>query len=69
MEIKWHNIIGLLLLIVAIYLFVKLRPVMDQFFNHLSYVHYHRYDPLYQVLCLVIFVLTIVAVIRLTSRK
>jgi hypothetical protein len=71
MRVKWENIFGLLLLIFAVYLFIKMRPFFNNLFEDVNQVHYYGYGPsmLLRVLMLGLVCLTAVAVAKIISRR
>ena len=71
MKIRWDNIFGLMLLIFAIYLFIKARPFFNNLFDEINQVYYYGYGPgmflkvaMFGLLCL-----TIVAIVKIISKR
>ena len=71
MRIRWENIFGLLLLILGIYLFVKMRPFLESVFEDANHVHYYGSGPeqLMRVFMLGLLCLTVVAAITILSNR
>jgi len=70
MRIRWENIFGLLLLILGIYLFVKIRPYLDRVFENLADgYYYHRYDPMQRVIVFGLICLVIVAIVKIITNR
>lgn len=70
MRIRWENIFGLLLLILGIYLFVKIRPYLDRVFEDLADgYYYHRYDPMQRVIVFGLICLVIVAIVKIIANR
>lgn len=68
MRINWINIFGLMLFVLMIYLFVKLKPVLENIFEHASY-SYHSHEYLLIAIVIGFLSLTIVAVVKILSRR
>ena len=70
MRIRWERIIGISLLGVFIYLFVKIRPYMDRVFEDLADgYYYHSHDPMIRVIMFGLICVTIVAVAKIISKR
>ena len=70
MRVKWENIFGLLLLIFAVYLFIKMRPFFNNLFNEVGQIRYYGHGPvmLIRVLMLGLLCLTAVAIAKIISK-
>jgi len=72
MRIRWENIFGLLLLIAGIYLFVKMRPCLENLFDDANHVHYYYGggpEQLTRALMLGLLCLTVIAAITIFSNR
>lgn len=68
MRIRWERIIAVIALIIFVYLFCKLQPLLSTMLESASQNHGH--DPLFaRVLMLGIFCLTFVAVIKIMFTR
>ncbi|KKR96380.1 MAG: hypothetical protein UU48_C0032G0004 [Candidatus Uhrbacteria bacterium GW2011_GWF2_41_16] len=69
MEIRWRNIFALLLIIFVFYVFVKIRPFLNNIFDDLNFEGYGYCDPNIIVILFGMACITIVAVIKIFSDR
>ena len=70
MRIRWENIFGLLLLIFSIYLFVKIRPFLDQWFENMDNSPYpYSYSPTTRIAVIGLICVTVVAVVKIIANR
>jgi len=71
MKINWENIFCLLLLIFTIYLFFKIQPALNNFFNDNSGVRYYDHGPtsVVDILKLGVVCFTAIAIAQVISRR
>ena len=69
MRIRWENVFGLMFLIFCIYLFFKAKPCLDRMFENWTNVYYYSYNPVVRVAMFGLVCLTIVAVVKILSKR
>ncbi len=69
MRFRFENLFGLMLFGFLIYLFVRLHPVLDRWFEELEYGYHYPQSPVSRVLTLGLVCVTIVAVAKILSRR
>lgn len=70
MYINWRNIFGLLLFIFSIYLFFKMRPILDSILERQYEIRYYGHGPdmLLSVLKLAALCFTAIAIAKVLRR-
>ena len=69
MRINWENLFGALLFVFSIYLFIKLRPYLDRLFEDMGNGYYYLHSPVYRIAAIGLVCVTIVAVVKIISRR
>ena len=69
MNIRWGNILGLMLIIFGIYLFLKLRPFLENAIEDLNSGYYHHGDPVFRIAVLGILCITLIGAIKIFSDR
>lgn len=69
-QIRWDNIFGALLLIFCIYVFIKLMPIMHQWFESVRYGFYFPAEsPAMKVMLLGLLCVSAVAIVKIIMNN
>ena len=69
MRIRWENVFGLTLFVLLIYLFIKMRPFLQNIFDDINSAHYNRGDIVFRELALSILCITVIATVAILSGR
>ena len=70
MRIRWDNIAGLFLVVFGIYLFIKIRPFLDQWFENLGNDDpFSPVSPTIRMATIGLVCVTIVAVVKILANR
>jgi hypothetical protein len=69
MEIRWGNIFAVLLIIFGIYLFVKMRPFLENIFENLNSYSWRHDDPTMTVIVLGFLCITVLGIVKIISKR
>lgn len=69
MDIRWGNIFAVLLIIFGIYLFVKMRPLLENIFENLNSSGWRNDDPTITVIVLGLLCMTVLGIVKIISSR
>lgn len=69
MKIRWGNIFGLMLLIFGVYVFLKMRPFLENVFEELNSGYYHCGNPILGIAVLGLLCITLIGALRILSNR